>query len=526
MTSAQAPLVKQRDNVLHSFLLTSVFVVCGALLITHHEMWRDELEAWMLARDSVNILDLFANVKYQGHPGLWYLLVMPLTRIFSTPVSMQYLHLAISTLSIYLLVRYSPFTSFQKTLLVFNYFLFYEYSVISRMYALAVLLIFIVCTFYQRRYDRPFTIAISLFLLSHTDVFGLIASIVLCAALVLDWFLEHSRRYEFKFSLQTYGGALLVILIGVITAVVQLQPPEDSHYLSGWRFSLDSREIAHVVYPALIGAYLPVPKFEVHFWGTELFASNRVVRHISFIGVMIFIYLFLRSLFNRPIAAVVFLGCSVGFLSFFYTKHPGHIRHHGFLFISLIASVWIAASYKKIRIPTFLERFPRVSDANMGRLLNVVLSVHVVAGLCAAYFDYRYVFSNAMNVAEFIRKNDLQDKLIVGHRDYQASAVAGYLQSTKFYYPIGRRFGSFVRLDEKRWLEGEEAMEPNAVLEAALSLSANGSRQVVLVLDQPLIAEFQPLIAESHSGRSIKKLAEFTGAIVSDENYSIYEIVK
>ena len=72
-------------------------------------MWRDELQAWLLVRDSTNLISLSENLKYEGHPGLWYFILFPLTRFSSNPSSMQILHLLISTSSGYVLFKWSPF---------------------------------------------------------------------------------------------------------------------------------------------------------------------------------------------------------------------------------------------------------------------------------------------------------------------------------------------------------------------------------------------------------------------------------
>jgi hypothetical protein len=87
------------------FLLVVVFVIFEFFLISHHAMWRDELQAWLLARDSRDVFELFRNLKYEGHPPFWHLLLMPLTRIFGFPESMQWLHLGIAASSIYVLAR-------------------------------------------------------------------------------------------------------------------------------------------------------------------------------------------------------------------------------------------------------------------------------------------------------------------------------------------------------------------------------------------------------------------------------------
>lgn len=75
--------------------ISAALLVVGAFVIAHHELWRDEVQAWLLARDSASAIDLFSRQKYEGHPALWQLLLMPLTRALSRP-SGQHLLLVLS----------------------------------------------------------------------------------------------------------------------------------------------------------------------------------------------------------------------------------------------------------------------------------------------------------------------------------------------------------------------------------------------------------------------------------------------
>jgi hypothetical protein len=78
-----------------TLLVSAVFLVVGAFVIAHHELWRDEVQAWLLARDSSSAIDLFSRQKYEGHPALRQLLLMPLTRALSRP-SGQHILLVLS----------------------------------------------------------------------------------------------------------------------------------------------------------------------------------------------------------------------------------------------------------------------------------------------------------------------------------------------------------------------------------------------------------------------------------------------
>ena len=117
-------------------LLFVLLAVYNAIRLFRHAMWRDELQAFMVAAASNTPLDLFAKLKYEGHPGLWHLLLWVVTRFTTDPVAMQVLHLVIA-LGVWVLVwRLSPFRPVGKLLLLLSYYLFWEYFVVSRGYAL------------------------------------------------------------------------------------------------------------------------------------------------------------------------------------------------------------------------------------------------------------------------------------------------------------------------------------------------------------------------------------------------------
>ena len=90
-------------------VLTSLFLLAGGLLISRHVLWRDEAQAWLIARDSHSLRDLLTLVHYEGHPPLWYLLLFLVTRATQRPEAMQWLQLAMAAATLFMVVRFAPF---------------------------------------------------------------------------------------------------------------------------------------------------------------------------------------------------------------------------------------------------------------------------------------------------------------------------------------------------------------------------------------------------------------------------------
>ncbi len=106
-------LVSKQPNSFTNLLIL-IFFSLGLIGILNHAMWRDELNVWLIARDSDSIGELFRNIKYEGHPGLWYLCLYVLNQFTHNPVSMQIFHLLLATGFVYIFVRFSQFTTLQK----------------------------------------------------------------------------------------------------------------------------------------------------------------------------------------------------------------------------------------------------------------------------------------------------------------------------------------------------------------------------------------------------------------------------
>ncbi|EKD89645.1 MAG: hypothetical protein ACD_33C00018G0001, partial [uncultured bacterium] len=57
-----------RDNIYVASVVL-IFLLLGMYNIFHHDMWRDEIQSWLIARDSISIFDLFRNLRYEAHPA-------------------------------------------------------------------------------------------------------------------------------------------------------------------------------------------------------------------------------------------------------------------------------------------------------------------------------------------------------------------------------------------------------------------------------------------------------------------------
>jgi hypothetical protein len=489
---------------------TLVFAVVGAVLIVHHEMWRDELHAWQIARDSGSVSEMLRTYRYESHPALWPFLLMGLSRLFGSPESMQWFHLFISIGTVFLLCGYSPFSRLQKAMLCFGYFMLYEYTVIARNYGIGVFLIFLFCVLYRERDSRLIAISMVLALLANTSLMGLIASIVLLSAMVVDSSMSRaSSEAKEPVGRRMAGIQLAVAVTGILVSVFFFMPPGDAQVARGFNIEYYQGRL-NKVYHALIGAYFPLPENKHGFWNTLLFEQGDPASDLSLLFIFSMLALVLLRLLEKPVPLMTLTGIASGILLMVYVTY-GHIRHFGFLFIALVVALWLEPYSRKWRFGGLSPRMGSNVIAVSDLLFTLMLSIHLMAGVYASYMDYRHPFSRSADVAARLSGNVFKGKIIVGMMDTKASSVLVYMPGVEAYYPSTRRFGTYIRLDTTRTPYREEEA-------IARTLTDLGDRKhdLVLIFSNPVKEELRRKYR-------LRLIDEFSGSMVDFEDFLLYE---
>ncbi len=487
-----------------------MFLLLGGVVTFHHELWRDEVQAWLLARDSASVPELLANLRYEGHPALWHLLLLPLTRLFATPVAMQGLHLLLATATVYLFARWAPFSRLQKVLFCFGYFPFYEYAVIARNYGLCLLLLTAFGCLYARR-ERWFPLlGLVLALLCHAHVLGIILAGALLGALVAERFWPGTGGSNPPVARTPFYAGCALVTLGAVTALLQAMPPADAAApeIAGWKPTLyeEVRQTART----LVGGYLPVAKN----WNNPWLIGDRpaALKLFLYAGVPLYL-LWAAAALRRHRPALLFLTLGTGtLLGFFHFKFSGSARHHGLLFLCLVFAVWMQ---RADLAPTARGASPPGADRRrraFGLSLTALFGVHVLSAVTAAAMDLRRPFSQAAAVTGYLHRHGHDRSLLVGQPDFIASALLGSSAQRQIYYPQSRRWGSYVIWNRARTATVTEV----ELVAAAREIPRKEGQRVVLVLDRPL---------DTGDGlpAGVTFLAAFTGAI-TDENFHLYQV--
>ena len=428
------------DAVFNGVLLV-VFAVFATYGILHHAMWRDELQAWLVAVDSRSLGELFSNLRLETHPCLWHLLLYCVSRITANPVGMQILHLALAVTTIWMFLRFSPFRRVEKTLFIFGYFPFYEYCLISRDYVLIVLLVFLFCILLQNRPVHYTAIAVVLFCLTNTHLYGFVFALAFFIYLICEYpFRSHSEK-RIPQPCWKLATAVSLTVIGFALGLWKcLLVPGSS-----WRHALTGGRLAQSV-TRIYQGYVPLPvqfPYWPHFsWGTNfLYAIVPPVIVPCILAVALGLGA-VGLLLDRPKGVFLYGLITIGILMFQFIVYFGPLRHAGMLFIGLIAVFWLSASTFEDRtysgrLGSICERIPNWRRT----FLIVLLAIHFAAGLYAYSAEQTRTFSASRDAAQFLRRQGLAGKPIVASDEGITQGLAAYLQRT-LYYPDSSRWGS------------------------------------------------------------------------------------
>ncbi|MGF1989058.1 MAG: hypothetical protein RMY62_014465 [Nostoc sp. ZfuVER08] len=495
------------------WLIISIFSALGLIGIINHSMWRDELNPWLIVRDSESFGNLIANIRYEGHPVLWYFSLALLRKIIDDPLIMQIFHWGITVASVTIFWLYSPFNYQQKFLFSFGYFTFYEYLLISRNYAFSMLFVFVFCTIFASRKITYIYLAIVLGLLANSSAYGLLVSFSLSLTLLAELCFDSEHRKQYFSKSQKYDLflSIFIILFSFILCIYIITPPTDSYLYgglnNGWIMQLDFRHFLRSI-GRIFGSYLLI--IPQHKRWIDLIICSIIVLLIATLTLI--------KLSKKPVPLFLYITGNFVILAFTYLRFPGMPRHFGHFYLILIASLWLANYYQESLglFNKFSLRPNLIKSVYKWHhiVLMLILYIHFLGGIYSFSRDLVVPFSASRQTAQYIKKSGLDKEFIVASRDANMAALSGYL-NRKFYYPELKQMGSFTLFNKNR-----QDVEQTEILNQINSLFQNQGNQnkILLILNKKLNVNSNDL--------KITWIKDFEKNWIDSERYYLYWVDK
>ncbi len=473
------------EATVRNLIAFTAVTAIAAITLCCHELWRDELQAYSIARYSHTMAELFSNKAYEGHPVLWYVILYALTHITTSLFAMQLLHLLIALCGIGLFLHFFPGKPWVKYLTVFGYFFLYEYTVISRNYGIEITLVVGLLAAIQ--HQRWWLSTVLLFLLLQTNALGcLIGCALFPVMLALQW-PNHKKQAIVTAACFTFA---------IVFFWITVHPPADSGFSPGWTFNWRDLQNACM---AFWDVFVPLPKAQLHSWNSNFLSSAyhpwlKTALALGLLGAACY------TLRSGKFALLFFASAVLLITAFLTTKYLGFLRHQGHYFLAYIIALWLRdgfAGHGALRQNAFSNLFT-----------GTLLSAQVAGGLIACYMDWQYPFSNSQAVATYISRKS-PDAFLVASPDYIGASV-GIILNREVYYPCSDRSGLFIIWDDKR-LDLSEGM----------MISRTGNKKAqgndVLLLSGSLLQQ-----TDSLNAYGLMIIDSFPPTIVKNEQYFIY----
>ena len=422
------------------------YAALAVFATVHHEPWRDEAQAWLIARD-LPLSGIIAQMGSEGSPALWHLLLFPCAQLGASYGSEAVIHAVLAVVAVGLLLLRGPFPLWFKALLAFSCCFSYEYAAVARNYNLSMLLLFALATMYPLRMRRPLAYGLLVALLANTNVH----SLAMAAGLAL---LYAAEVRGLPGSRQRTLCALAVMALGLSAALGQLGMAGQNELVgTGLRLNLKAPVVA------TRNAWLP---------GFPNGAAPLAVASMVLVAA---------ALWRRAQSALFLLLCGLGGLyAIFIFKHSGGLRHHGLILVVTVFALWIA--WDRLSVP---------AARTWRRALLAVLGVMLAAGLPFSarthLNDAHGLYSGARGIAKYITSEGLAARVLVAYPSAPTSAVLPYLPGRQAWYADLQAPGTYITWD-RRYMDNRGIGVAEAARRAA---GAPGwGPGALLLLNEPL----------------------------------------
>lgn len=348
--------------------------------LQHHELWGDEIHSWNIAKGSHSLQELFGNMRYEGHPPFWYMILFGITQFTHDLFYLQVVQFVFAFGAAVVVIFYAPFGKVQKLLILTGYYFVFEYGVLARNYSPAIFFAFCLTAIFPLTFRyKNFVWYSLLLLLSNVHLLGLL----LAAAIHIAYC---SQSVQDKKNYYRHGIAGLLILL---PAVFFILPPGDSQL--NFQFWKDQWSVSrlYLYITVVVRSMFPIPDAgTIHWWNTNLFLSHEgIVRRIA--ALIIFTALSAAMLFSVYKSKIAFRLLAANLLLTFLLSliFPlNTARYTGFVLIGYVISAWLAF---------------RNTEMKAGQtVFTLLLFLQVPPGIFALASDSTEVFSSSSTVKE------------------------------------------------------------------------------------------------------------------------------
>lgn len=371
-----------------------------------HDAWLDEWQAMLLATQSPDLASLSANLRYEGHPPLWYLILKGAGAVATHEWAMRGTAFLIATASILIIMLRAPFALWERIAICCGYFMLVEYGSLARGMGLGVMLMFLFVA--ARAKWLRWAILI---------VFPMVEvqfAVLAVAGAAMMW---RDRQWSW--------GAAALLVLSMAAMVWLVWPAPDVHTAVNLK---PTYPIRLAIFLLMFGNMLvPMPMMD---GGIYWFGNAPGLAGVIFSGL--FLWLGVRELRNDRWLALVFAGFFAFTLFMAMFVYQLSLRHAG-----LIVALFLVLAWRNVE-----------AGGRLSHWFRAWLVIGAVCGLVIAVHIQRVGFDSSAAAAKFIRDQGLADKILASFSDPHAVPVTARLDVPNFNL-TKQCNQTFIRWDRK-----------------------------------------------------------------------------
>lgn len=412
--------IRTKDFV--NMVVMLLYAVFTLFLVFHHEIWADEAQVWLIVKN-LSLPELFSHLVNEGHPSFFYLLVMPFAKLGFPLLSMQIICWMSACGAVFLLLRYSPFSTFLKTAIILSSGFLYFFPVIARSYSILPLLVFGAAVLYKKlqknpqKYAVPYALVLALCANTHVIMFGFV--FVLFLYFVYDKFIK-----EKNFSKQN-STAVLILSVGLLAVVLQLFGTFSSN--ASIRFETNN------VFGEAVKTFSLFFLNSVALVYKSVFEPMKVTFFAAFGAIVMFLIFILLQvqlwIVDRKSALLCFL--ALGFQFFIYIFSYKAMLYQTRIFSAYI--IVIFCFWTALENGGFKQNAVFSGKKAMNILPGIFFLLTFFCGAHAAVLDVMFNYSAAKETAVFLEKNTPENAVIIPNIDAFGLAVYANAPDRTFY---------------------------------------------------------------------------------------------
>lgn len=430
-----------------TILLVALLIFCAINIVSiiFHEHWRDEAQSWLIAKYS-SPLDLLHILPDEGHPALFYLILMPFAKLGLNYNCLSFVTFSFVFVAAILFLRFFKANLFLKIILLFSPIFMYFSGVIARSYCLIPLELVAVACLYEKRKNFPILWGVNIALMLQTHIY--LAG--LCGMLMLQMLFDCICKKDKKAKIKIFAGGIIATLS---LALLLLELGIGKSRSSGNLFSLMGNPVSF--------ARQVKPQLQI------------ILSHWAFVGGKLEAFFCLLILFLIILKAILnFKNCAWEFLILLgtiseilvvYVIYPGgHMNHRAAMFSIFVLCIFILETKNCARLVLCSVRQKKVRKINLEIVQNAIFVLMLLFS-CKMVFQNYVVrdicrpFSNSKAMAQYINENfDVECNFVVNKYVMMNCAVSAYLDGGKtLLYPSDGTEVTFLDLGsygrEERW---------------------------------------------------------------------------